>query len=346
MSTLKDKVDQLLSQNLNPYVPGITLGISTSPEEKIYSAAGNLTTESQFFIASSTKLYITTLILQLVDAKKVQLQNKIYEFLDQQIVQRLHIFKNKDYSNEITIQDLMSHTSGLPDYFQAQRKDGPSLIDDLFNGHDQKWDVETVIHDSKLIGAQFPPHSGLALYSDTNYQLLGKIIENILEISLAEAIQQKICKPLKLENTYLYKDIQDEKPAPLNYNKHILKIPKAMSSFGADGGIVSNTHDSLTFLINFFEGGLFDKNHIPKITAHWNKIFFPMRYGIGISLFRLPWYFSPFKKIPDLIGHSGLSGAFYYYCPDKKCYLTGTVNQIARPQTSFQLMIKAVSLLK
>ncbi|HRF78260.1 MAG TPA: hypothetical protein PLJ00_15230 [Chitinophagales bacterium] len=38
--------------------------------------------------------------------------------------------------------------------------------------------------------------------------------------------------------------------------------------------------------------------------------------------------------------HSGLSGAFAFYCPEKDCYITGTVNQIHKPGSSFKLMVK------
>ncbi len=51
----------------------------------------------------------------------------------------------------------------------------------------------------------------------------------------------------------------------------------------------------------------------------------------------------PFARIPDLVGHSGLSGAFLFHCPEKNLFLSGTVNPIHKPQTSFRLMIKALS---
>jgi D-alanyl-D-alanine carboxypeptidase len=52
---------------------------------------------------------------------------------------------------------------------------------------------------------------------------------------------------------------------------------------------------------------------------------------------------SPFQASPELIGHSGLSGAFSFYCPQKDTFLTGTVNQIADPSLSFRLMLKLLN---
>ncbi|MDO8869603.1 MAG: hypothetical protein Q7V10_02515 [Methanobacteriaceae archaeon] len=76
-----------------------------------------------------------------------------------------------------------------------------------------------------------------------------------------------------------------------------------------------------------------------------NKIFFPLQYGIGLMRFKLPRIFSPFKSVPELLGHSGLSGAFSFYCPEKDIYLTGTVNQAAYPDLSFNLMVKIINYL-
>jgi len=72
----------------------------------------------------------------------------------------------------------------------------------------------------------------------------------------------------------------------------------------------------------------------------WNKIFSPLRSGIGIHLFELPRLFNPTGAIPHFIGHSGLSGALAFYSPREKLYIAGTVNQLARPDLSFRTMIK------
>ncbi len=65
-----------------------------------------------------------------------------------------------------------------------------------------------------------------------------------------------------------------------------------------------------------------------------------MQAGIGIHLFKLPWYFNPFGTVPYFIGNSGLSGSLAYYCPKKELYIVGTVNQMAYNDLSFRTMIK------
>jgi hypothetical protein len=74
----------------------------------------------------------------------------------------------------------------------------------------------------------------------------------------------------------------------------------------------------------------------------WNKIFFPLQSGVGIHRFKLPWFFDPAGMTPELIGHSGLSGAMAYYSEKDKLFIVGTVNQVAYPSTSFNTAVKLI----
>jgi CubicO group peptidase (beta-lactamase class C family) len=190
-----------------------------------------------------------------------------------------------------------------------------------------------------------PGAKGKANYSDANFQLLGKIIETITQKSYSENCKEFIIQPLGLTKTYLYQDSTDKTPKTLYYKSKELIIPKAMTSFGADGGIVSTSTDLLIFIEAFFTGRMFPLTYIPEL-QEWNKIFFPMQSGIGIHLFKLPWLLNPTGAVPYFIGHSGLSGALAYYSPKENIFVVGTVNQVAHPDISFRTMIKLAMALK
>ena len=111
-----------------------------------------------------------------------------------------------------------------------------------------------------------------------------------------------------------------------------------MTSFGPDGGLVSTSANMLIFIEAFFTGKLFPKEYINDL-QEWNKIFFPMKSGIGIHLFKLPWFFNPTGAVPNFFGHSGLSGALAFYSPKENIFVVGTVNQVAYPDISFKIMI-------
>jgi D-alanyl-D-alanine carboxypeptidase len=305
-----------------------------------HGSSGNLTINQPYFIASTTKLFTTALILKLRAEGMLSLDDKISNYIDESILSGLHIFKGKDYSQELTIKHLLSHTSGLPDYFQGKGTSGKSLENEIIEGNDQSWTFEQAIERTKKMTPLFAPGTeGKANYSDANFQLLGKIIETITHKSYSENCKEYIILPLGLTKTYLYQDSTDETPKTLYYKRNELSIPKAMTSFGADGGIVSTSTDMLVFIEAFFTGKLFPLTYIDEL-QEWNKIFFPMKSGIGIHLFKLPWIFNPIGSVPYFIGHSGLSGALAYYSPKENIFIVGTVNQVAHPEISFKTMIK------
>ena len=309
-------------------------------------SAGNLKPEQPYFIASTTKLYVTALILKLKSEEKLSLDDKISKFLSVDIIQKLHVYKGVDYSDSLTIRNLLAHTSGLPDYFEDKGADGKSLYQKLSEGKDQSWTFEQSVEMSKKMTPKFAPNTkGKAHYSDTNFQLLGKIIENIYGKSIAEVMHDVIFQPLGLKQTYLYADAADKKPALMYYKNNPLDICNAMTSFGADGGIVSTSAETMVFLKAFFNGYFFPKSYLPELYT-WNSVMFPLEYGVGIMKFQLPAIFTMFRKMPALIGHSGLSGAFAYYVPEKDIFLAGTVNQINNPGTSYKMLIQIIGTIK
>ena len=326
------------------YISGVVVCMASSDTRFEWSgAAGNLRVDDQYFIASTTKLYVTAIIFNFRQQGLIRLDDPLALYFSPWEIKGIHHYKGHDFSTEITIRQLLSHTSGLGDYFQGKAKHvAGSLEKSVVAGEDQSWNFEDVIRMTREIAPEFKPgQSGKAFYSDTNFQLLGKVIENVSGKSLSSVMKELIFQPLGLRCTYLYQDESDKRPVSLNYKDEHLWIPKAMSSFGADGGIVSTTNESMRYLQAFFKGELFPVEYLDEM-SDWNRIFFPLEYGLGVSRFKLPRIFSPFKPFPELIGHSGLSGAFAFFCPERSLYMTGTVNQVARPGTSFKLMLELI----
>lgn len=340
------KLQQLLNNSVDrKKVHGIQLAVST-PDGDWFGASGNLQPNQQIFIASTTKIYVSAIIFQLESEGKLSLNDKLSKYLEPTQIEGLHEFKGASYGASITIEQLLAHTSGLADYFQQKTSSGSSLLEQLKNGNDQSWSFNDVLEMNRRMKPHFQPGTpGKALYSDTNYQILGFIIEKITGQTLATVFQQRIFAPLGLSHSYLYQNPTDSKPAPFYRNHTVLNIPQAMSSFGADGGIVSNASEMLVFLKAWFNGHFFPTSRLPEL-SHWNRIFFPLQYGVGLMRFKLPWLLNPFSPVPEMLGHSGLSGAFAFYCPEWKIYLSGTVNQLESPDISYRLMIKTLLLLR
>lgn len=292
-------------------------------------AAGNIEKDDQFFIASVTKLYVTAVVLMLKGDGRLQLEDRITDYLSEDIMKGIHVLEDVDHSSDITIKHLISNTSGIPDYFSGKQSNGKTVQTNLFNGYDEGWPLEETLKMSKSQKPKFKPgQSGKANYSDTNYQLLGKIIENITGLSISEVFQTFIFDALELSKTYVFEDISDVKPVPLYYRSNAVHLPKYMSSVSAEGGIVSNAEEMMIFLKAFFNGRFFPKEELETL-KEWNLILFPAQFSFGIGLEKLwvPRIYTPFNPIKEILGFWGQSGAFAFYNPEKDLCFTGTVNQ-------------------
>ena len=294
-------------------------------------AVGEMQKDSQYFIASVTKLYVTAVVMCLIEEGKIELDEKISKYLPEDLMEGLHVVKGVDYSDDITVKHLIYNTSGIPDYFSHKQPDGKTAVSELLDGKDGSWHLEKTIKLVKELSPHFVPgRKGKVKYSDTNYQLLGRIIEVITGMDIGEVFQTYIFDELGLEYTYAYKDSTDTKPVPFYHKAEKLWLPNYMASITPEGGIVSTAEEAMIFLKGFFGGHFFPKERIEGL-KEWNLLLPPPSlffYGIGLEKLFIPRIASPFKPITEVVGFWGQTGSFAWYHPDTDLYFTGTANQV------------------
>ena len=329
--------EKLLSDVLNKMVDNkriysAVLCVENSDKSLSWTgAAGNMQKDSRFFIASVTKLYVTAVTMRLIEENHIELNDKISRYLPDYFCEKLHAINGVDYSDEITISHLISNTSGLPDYFFHKQSNGKTVASELMEGNDEPWHLEKTIDLIKNLRPKFKPGAkGKASYSDTNYQLLGRIIENVTGKSISEVFDYYLFSELKLINTYAYNKTNDNTPVPFYYKTDQLWLPKYMASITVEGGIVSTADELMMFLKEFFRGRFFPKEKINDL-KQWNLILPPpglFYFGIGLEKLWTPRIISPFKPIKEIIGFWGQTGSFAFYNPETDLYFCGTTNQI------------------
>jgi D-alanyl-D-alanine carboxypeptidase len=321
---LQDAVNKMVD---NKRIFSAVMCVENSDRSISFSAAaGNMQKESRYFIASVTKLYVTAVVMRLMEEGRLKLDDKISDYLPAEYMERLHVLKGVDYSGTITVKHLISNTSGLPDYFFHKQANGKTVASELMDGQDEPWPLERTIDLVKNLKPRFSPGAkGKAAYSDTNYQLLGRIIESITGKSIGEVLNEFIFSELKFQDTYAYNDVNDNAPVPFYYKDRKLWLPEYMTSVAPEGGIVSTAGEVMLFLKAFFNGHFFPKERINEL-KQWNLILPPPGlFFFGIGLEKL-W--TPFKPIREIIGFWGQTGSFAFYNSDADLYFTGTTNQI------------------
>jgi CubicO group peptidase (beta-lactamase class C family) len=292
-----------------------------------------------FFIASATKLYVSAILAQLRASGLVDWDAPIAGYLPDLDLDGLVVVDGTDRSSVMTVREVMAHTSGLADYFEGRRVDGPTTFERAISA-DLGWTVHDVIAWTKPMEPGTP---GRGRYSDTGYQLLGALIERVGRGSFADAVRTRIVEPLGLGGTFCFgpSDIDRyDGIAVLRYGDVDLRIPRAMASVQADGGIVSTLEDGSAFLDAFFGGRLFDAALLGEMGADWHRIFAPLEYGTGLMRFRLPRVMTGLRRVPPFIGHSGASGTVMFRCPELGLTVVGTVNQAKHRSMPYRLLVR------
>jgi D-alanyl-D-alanine carboxypeptidase len=298
--------------------------------------------DTPIYIASITKLYTATAIMRLYEKGLLSLDVPMSKYLPEELIQGIHVYEGKDYSSEITIEQLLSHTSGIADYYTEKPEGGKNLFEMILEKPDRPWTVdETIERSRKVLKPNFKPGTD-ASYSDTNFQLLGKVIEAVTGKPLHVVFEEFFFRPLDLKNTWLIGRSKPRltptaAPADVFYNDRIITNIRTNEAYWADGGIVSTAEEMIIFLKALNEGRIISRDTL-RLMHNWHKLHFPLQYGYGTMYFKLPWFINMVMKVPPLWGHSGSTGSFLYYSEDLNLYMAGSINQTELQSKPFRLM--------
>lgn len=293
---------------------------------------------SPILMSSITKLFTTTCILFLQERGRPYLNDKISEYLDDTIMDGLHIYNGKEYSYELTISDLLFQTSGLPDGLE----DGRDGVKNYCLKGDSNIKFSEYLDEVKRLKPRFAPRTAhKAYYANINFDLLGRIIEEVTNLPLEQAYKQIIFEPLCLINTYLPTSVKEFVPN-IYYKNKVLHRPQIIMSSRASGGCITTGHELMIFIKSFFAGKLFSLTTFDKLSIY-NKLQAskgPIYYGGGYMNIPLDGLTTLFMGKGEMLGHSGSTGSFAFYYPYKDLFFVGDVNQMSNPALPIRLVIK------
>ena len=307
----EDKLQKVLDEGIMKYdARGVSAAIIFS-DNKMWKGTSGIShdtvivkSDMLFAIGSITKCFVAALTLKLVEEGKLSLEDPLSEWLP-----------NYPYvNNEITIRQLLNHTSGIYMFWSNQK-----IWDDLKKDRTKIWTPEEVL--SYIKEPYFEPGEGHR-YSNTNYLLMAMIIEKATGSNLSTEFRERFWEPLGIKQAFL--SIEEEIP---EHQAHVFG-----DNFNKDGSCIDLTflprtsHESITF----GSAGLF---MIAEELAHWcftlfegnilgpqsmnNMLDFKSgkdNYGLGVGLFE--------KRTGSgekLIGHSGANigtSAYMLHLPE------------------------------
>ena len=190
-----------------------------------------ITKSTPLHLASVSKVITATAILKLINAKKIELDQKVNTIL-----------KEFPYP-DITIKTLLNHRSGMRNY--AYFTDRDKTVWDRHNILTNQ-DILTIMA-TKNIGLEFKTDSHFS-YCNTNYAMLALIIEKITNQSYEDAMKQIIFEPLGMKNTYVFNYKRDKDTAVTSYKGNKVEIgTDYLDAVYGDKNIYSTPRDLLKF---------------------------------------------------------------------------------------------------
>lgn len=299
-----------------------------------------LTEDQSVLIASNTKTYVSATILRLVEQSKLNLSQAI----DTLIFEDTNVLLKSDGYNtaEITLAQLLNHTSGIYDY--AGTEDYMQMIkDDPKHRYSRNEQIKMALKMGEPLGDA----GDIFAYADTNYLLLTEIIEGITKKPFYTSLRELInYDKLGMDNTWF--STLEEYPKDLKPLAHQYWTSEGFDSYKIDhsfdlyggGGIASTTKDLAVFSQSLFSNKIFDQPKTLDLIYTKANPKQPMEGGYYLGLSSID--IDGFKGF----GHGGFWGTAVNYFP--KLNTSIAVFVLDRDKRALRLdinrsMIKALS---
>ena len=311
--------------------PGATLGVALANGQSFGIAVGfsdrdtktSLKPNDRMLAGSVGKTFAAATALQLVKEAKIKLDDKIEKYLG-----REPWFSRLPNANDITVRQLMNHTSGLVRYeFKEQ------FTKDLTANPDKVWKPAELV--TYLLDEKAPFEAGHGWdYSDTNYIVLGMIIEKVTGRKFYDEAYRRLLKPLKLVDTIpqdgpRLRGVVQGYAGPTNPfggtdamivdGKFVINPQFEWTG----GGFASTAQDLARWAKLFYEGQAFSPDLLPQVL---DGVPAPMlgretRYGLGAIIRK--------TSAGTSYGHSGFFPGYMtdmMYFPEHKVAVAVQVN--------------------
>ncbi|GGQ86004.1 serine hydrolase domain-containing protein [Couchioplanes azureus] len=233
----------------------------------------------RFRIACITKMFVSTVVLQLVAEGKVVLDAPVETYLPGVL----------PYGDKVTVRNMLQHTSGVFNHADSFQRPGERFLRDRY----KHYDAEELVAVAAARPLNFEPGTTFE-YSNTNYIALGLLIRAVTGRTYAEEIRSRIIEPLELTDTYLPGDDPEIRgPHAHGYMQikgrsedvTLMNPSEACSS----GEIISTAKDLDTFLVALVQGRILGPAEFAEMThtvpPEWVKL--PMSNGYGLGFMPL-----------------------------------------------------------
>jgi len=283
----QDSLQIVLNKHADVSSKSITLVSIINSNKEEFASINNSDPQNQydknscFYIGSVSKMFTAIIILKLCEEHKINLADRLSKFeLSKKI--------NKKISLSITIKNLLQHTSGIADFtLKILDKKNPEqnlhslpLISSNFNYSD-----EYIL--STLMNKMDYAPSKKCVYSNSNYYILSKIIEEVTDMPFSEVLREYIITPLNLNNTYPFisRSIKRLIHSFDDYGNDMneLNFVSLNKVYQGSGNITSSLNDlNILFTSLFIDRTILKDSSLKKMLSFVNDKVDGFEVGLGI----------------------------------------------------------------
>lgn len=293
-------------------------------------------------LASVGKLFTASITSMLHERHMLDFNDPIKEYLDKELINGLHVFKGHEHSDKITIRHLLMQTSGLNDVFYHLMKKMIKDPEFRITPRDAViWGKENL----KPVAVPGKRH----FYTDTNYYLLGLIIENITGKAFHEVMHEFVFDRLGMHHAYMYgfskpKKASKTPPAHLYVNGRSLFTINGIHQIDyAGGSVIAPLDEYLLFMKALLNGQLIKQKTLDLMISDDINMGFPtLGFRYGYSTWKM-------KTVPFIMpkqyacwGCVGATGAFMFYHPVTESFIIGTFNDFSYRGKALGFMARKV----
>lgn len=297
------------------------------------------TVDTLYGVASITKQFTAACILQLYEAKKLDLDDKLSCF-----------FPDYVHSEKITLRLLLSQRSGIPDYSVEMREgeivafcDGDETLSDAVTLSTDNSAAENIALIRDMVFSsdlRFTPGERFD-YSDSNYGLLAAIIEKVSGMSYHDYVRAHIFKPLHIAHASFIDDFADVKDAVIAQRDRVTFSEDYYAVKGAEygcGDLLISPRELYLWYRGLFGGKVVGEDSLKLMTANYSAEE-EIGYGFGLMLATVGG--------SEVMYHTGWipsCSSAVFYIPDKDyCQIVSGNRSVGNPhQVAIALLDQAV----
>ncbi len=290
-------------------------------------------------LASVGKLFTSTIVSILAERGQLSFRDPISRYLDAELTSGLHVFGGTDYSNDIQVRHLLNQTSGLDDAFWP-------LMQELRNDPSMRLSPREAVEWGKRNLSPKSKPGEKHHYTDTNYYLLGLIVENVTGMPFHDALHRLIFEPIGMESAYMqgYSEpaVRSEHPPAEIFLDGVdySVIPGFAEIDYAGGGVRATLDDYLRFMTALVNGRLVSGETLATMRSDDAPSMPGIRYGYAVWKFVTVPLLAPAKY--NCWGCVGVTGAFMFYHPGTESYVIGSFNDTHYKTKALRFMLSKV----